>query len=88
MEEGRFSQFYEHDIVILRITNHECIGIQEFTNIFFQFSRILEQHFFFSRVTKDIGFTFFKILTNSRKKKPIPAFTNAAGLHLHNHLST
>ena len=59
MEEGRFSQFYEHDIVILRITNHECIGIQEFTNIFFQFSRILEQHFFFSRVTKDIVFTFF-----------------------------
>ena len=59
MEEGRFSQFYEHDIVILRITNHECIGIQEFTNIFFQFSRILEQHFFFSRVKKDLVFTFF-----------------------------
>ena len=82
MEEGRVARFHERDFVISRITNHECVGIHEFTNKLSNFHELSNNISSFneSRTTtfsriQEQSFLFSRI---REPKKPIPACTNAA----------
>ena len=84
-EKWRVSRFHEHDFFNLRITNHKCIGIHEFTRKYFNFHELTNDisSFHESRTTSylryefTIDFLHFHEFTKG--KKPIPACTNAAG---------
>ena len=68
-EKYRVSRFHERDFVNSPIPNHKCIGVHE---QIFQFSRIQERYFFFSRITNDIIFTNSRTIftfTSSRTRK-------------------